>query len=822
MDTKLKGWTAVRIVCLVLIPALCFAALNRALASLIRADETGVHPQVIFTDLSTNQYFYQHNMREVNRHAAIVAYFGSEEAIMAGAHLTWFNYTNRIVYQSNFNDNILAHIENWSELRTHDENYLYGTIDGFTQDSTQARRRIEESAKQQQLSSFRYSLRYLENAEGLLFSISNEGTAEAYASKHIELQDTVYIGDSHFDYDYDYNHDYSYNGIIESAEELFGRSIIGRNFTIESHNESDISRASTIEINSSISNVPNINDQFNRNFFRSHPVFYMVSYDDFQEQSGSSSYGYSHVAISQGAKQTIYLAFTSEFVAAQNHIIASVSNAYLRDLIIISISALLVIGMIVVLLVGAGRVNRLVDGEVIKSESVHFSPVDKPYWDFSLALVAGWTVLIIFLGYIIAESVSRVGISRIWNADGTLLTSWNNNTIITFNIIIAVATVLIVPPVLFWLMGFVKRLKAGGFWKHTLVYAIVYSCLFGSIRFIARKLKAMWAGTRLMLKVTSISIAVFCWTFFVAIVAAESRNLGVALLVVLVLTGLTALLLTLYARRIRALELGARAVSEGSYKAPIFAGGGELGSIAGSINNISAGINTAVEERMKSERLKTELITNVSHDIRTPLTSIITYTDLLESEGLDCERAHDYLDVLKQKSLRLKTLTDELFEAAKASTGNIDVNLTELNVVSLINQVLGELDNSIKSSGLDLRVALPDSLMARADGRLMQRVLENLLSNVFKYSLPSSRVYLDAFADGADVRISLKNISSQELNFDPSELTERFKRGDDSRADGGNGLGLSIVQSFVEAQGGSFAISIDGDLFKATVTLPSP
>jgi signal transduction histidine kinase len=204
------------------------------------------------------------------------------------------------------------------------------------------------------------------------------------------------------------------------------------------------------------------------------------------------------------------------------------------------------------------------------------------------------------------------------------------------------------------------------------------------------------------------------------------------------------------------------------------------------------------------------------------LTSIITYTDLLDHEGLDCERAPEYLEVLKQKSLRLKTLTEELFEAAKAATGNIDVNLTELDVVSLINQVLGELDSAVKASGLDLRVKLPEKLLAKADGRLMQRVIENLLSNVFKYSLPGSRVYLDVFlTDYSQVRIDLKNISSQELNFNPSELTERFKRGDESRADGGSGLGLSIVQSFMDAQGGKFEVSIDGDLFKATVLLPS-
>jgi len=285
---------------------------------------------------------------------------------------------------------------------------------------------------------------------------------------------------------------------------------------------------------------------------------------------------------------------------------------------------------------------------------------------------------------------------------------------------------------------------------------------------------------------------------------------------------LTAFLLLRYARRIYMLEHGARSVSAESGDAPIFAGGGELGSIADSINSISSGINTAVEQRMKSERLKTELITNVSHDIRTPLTSIITYADLLKQEGLDNEKAPEYLDILVQKSQRLKTLTEELFEASKAATGNIDVHITELDIVSLINQVLGELDGAVKSSGLDFRLKLPEHELVRADGKLMWRVMDNLLSNVFKYSLPGSRVYLDVEkSENSYIRIDVKNISARELNVDPGELTERFKRGDDSRVDGGSGLGLSIVQSFVSAQGGRFAISIDGDLFKATVHLPA-
>jgi len=554
------------------------------------------------------------------------------------------------------------------------------------------------------------------------------------------------------------------------------------------------------------SNV-NLDEQSLDAYFKSQPVFSIMDGSlRPPEQSHTVNNFYAYMSIYRSGVWDIHLAFTPEAVNAQNSIYSAVRTAYIIDAVIIAASALLILGMTVILLIGAGRRNLLVNGEKTRSETVHFSPVDKPYLDLSLVVLFCWTVLVLYIGYFIATNVLHSG-----------------NTI-AMNILFAVITLLIVPLALLWLISLVKRLKAGKFWKHTLIYAIIYSLLFGSLRFIVRKIKSLWAGTRLTLRVALISFAAFVSLFFVGFMGAQSYyNLAPALVVSIVITAIITVLLLLYARRINRLEQGALEASRGNYDTPIEAGGGELGSVANSINNISAGINKAVEERLKSERLKTELITNVSHDIRTPLTSIITYTDLLDHEGLDCDRAPEYLDVLKQKSLRLKTLTEELFEAAKAATGNIDVNLTDLNIVSLVNQVLGELDSAVKSSGLDLRVNLPEKLYARADGRLMQRVLENLLSNVFKYSMPGSRVYLDALqTSDTEMRIDIKNISSQELNFDPSELTERFKRGDDSRADGGSGLGLSIVQSFVSAQGGKFEIAIDGDLFKASVLLPTP
>lgn len=255
-------------------------------------------------------------------------------------------------------------------------------------------------------------------------------------------------------------------------------------------------------------------------------------------------------------------------------------------------------------------------------------------------------------------------------------------------------------------------------------------------------------------------------------------------------------------------------------------GHGPVEEMAKNINNINEGLSTAVrdavEKELKSERLKTELITNVSHDIRTPLTSIITYIDLLKKEDIDEESRERYIGVLEQKAARLKALTDDLFEAAKASTGNMEVHWDTVNVEALVNQGMGELEDKIEDSGLQFIVSRPqEKVMVHADGRLLWRVIENLLSNVLKYALPGSRVYMtidrDLFTDRGVFII--KNISADPLNIPAEELLERFKRGDDTRHSEGSGLGLAIAKDLTELQNGQFDLTIDGDLFKATVYL---
>ena len=242
---------------------------------------------------------------------------------------------------------------------------------------------------------------------------------------------------------------------------------------------------------------------------------------------------------------------------------------------------------------------------------------------------------------------------------------------------------------------------------------------------------------------------------------------------------------------------------------------------AEALNEISAGLQKAVEERMSSERLKTELITNVSHDIKTPLTSIINYIDLLKKTEIENEQALAYLDILEQKSHRLKDLIEDLMEAAKASTGNLTVELVQINVNELLRQITGEYDERLRERGLEIVQTLPEEkIIINADRRHLSRLLDNLFSNIKKYAQPQTRVYLDLQADDKKMSLFLKNISAEKLNISPEELMERFVRGDKSRHTEGSGLGLSIARSLTELQGGLFNIRIIGDLFEVEIVFP--
>ena len=246
---------------------------------------------------------------------------------------------------------------------------------------------------------------------------------------------------------------------------------------------------------------------------------------------------------------------------------------------------------------------------------------------------------------------------------------------------------------------------------------------------------------------------------------------------------------------------------------------GDFKAHAEDLNNIRAGLSRAVDERMKSERFKTELITNVSHDIKTPLTSIVSYVDLLGKEELENDKAREYVEVLQRQSARLKKLIDDLMEASKASTGNLAVELTRCELGVLLEQAEGEYAEKLENAGLTLVTEKPaEPVFVMADGRHLWRIFDNLLNNICKYAQSGTRVYLSLAREGGKAAVTFRNISRERLGVDGKELTERFVRGDSSRNSEGSGLGLAIAQSLTELQGANMVVTVDGDLFKVVLS----
>ena len=289
----------------------------------------------------------------------------------------------------------------------------------------------------------------------------------------------------------------------------------------------------------------------------------------------------------------------------------------------------------------------------------------------------------------------------------------------------------------------------------------------------------------------------------------------------MLLRGVLTLIVLGIALQMYQLKKGAKEIAEGNLQSTIstkymmwdFKEHGE------NLNHIKEGMEQAVEKSLKSERLKTELITNVSHDIKTPLTSIVNYIDLMKKENISPEIAKEYLQVLDRQSAKLKKLIEDLVEASKASTGNITANMGPTDVKVLVGQMAGEYEERLKEQGIDLVLDMGEEVgLILGDGNLLWRVFDNILNNVCKYAQTGTRVYLSAKEQGNQVVITFKNVSKYPLNISSDELMERFVRGDSSRNTEGSGLGLSIAKSLCEVQKGSFELEIDGDLFKTIIT----
>lgn len=397
-----------------------------------------------------------------------------------------------------------------------------------------------------------------------------------------------------------------------------------------------------------------------------------------------------------------------------------------------------------------------------------------------------------------------------------------------FSIIVLIifATVFGMLGLLYWTMVS-KRIKAKQLFRHTLIGWVLGRTFGLGLKSASMLFRSIKDGPFYLLPIvlalgfTAINVTTILLGFVLS-VSFGMLGFIIGSMIYLMGIGTLAAYLIYQDQQLERVLAGLESIENGNLSISLSTRGTkQFARLATRINKIANGFKEAVEKELKAERMKAELITNVSHDLKTPLTSIISYVDLLKTQGLDSPDAPKYLDVLDQKSQRLKQLTDDLFEASKASSGNLQVSATALNLQKFILQATGEFMERFESCQLTLLTELPDEpITLMADGRHLWRVLENLLLNIWKYAAPHSRVYLSATIEGQWAQIVLKNISAAPLNISSSELLERFTRGDLSRNTEGSGLGLSIAKSLTELQNGYFELMTDGDLFKVTLKLP--
>ena len=370
-------------------------------------------------------------------------------------------------------------------------------------------------------------------------------------------------------------------------------------------------------------------------------------------------------------------------------------------------------------------------------------------------------------------------------------------------------------------LSLVRRIKAKNLWKNSLLRKIfqLIHALFQKINNKTHALIDFYSrNTTAKVKVT---VAFLAFIFIKYILCALLLGSGRLFFTVSLLADLMILIFAMKKAYRRDLLIhGLQTISSGNlqYKIPLESLSGDDRRMAEYINNIGSGLDAAVENSIKNERMKTELITNVSHDLKTPLTSIISYIDLLKRENFEDAKVCEYLGILEQKAARLKVLTEDVVEASKASTGNLTLDMADLNFAEMLHQVIGEFEERFQEHRLTMVAHFPkEATVIHADGQRMWRVLENVFGNVTKYAMEGTRVYAEVRNSENQVIFSLKNISAQPLNFAAEELTERFVRGDVARNTEGSGLGLSIAKSLTELQGGKFQLYLDGDLFKVTI-----
>lgn len=364
-------------------------------------------------------------------------------------------------------------------------------------------------------------------------------------------------------------------------------------------------------------------------------------------------------------------------------------------------------------------------------------------------------------------------------------------------------------------MSFAARLKAGKWWEETFIYRVIVTFIiwvFKKFVNLFRRIPMVWKT----------AVAIVSFALFNMLVIYVFRNDADCIFFIWIFECVIILPLAVYCTyQLKRLKIAAEEITKGDFNYKIKTAGmfWDLKEHAMTLNSIGDGMGVALEERMKSERMKTELISNVSHDIKTPLTSIINYTDLITKEKCDNPNINEYAEVLHRNSERLKRLMEDIIEASKASSGAIDVDLQPCEAGILLTQIAGEYEEKFASKNLNLVLKQPEeNICIMADGRRLWRVFDNLFNNIYKYSQEGTRVYATLLKENDRVEFVFKNTSAVQLDIDANELMERFVRADASRNTEGNGLGLNIAKSLTELQKGSFDIEIDGDLFKVIVS----
>ena len=441
-------------------------------------------------------------------------------------------------------------------------------------------------------------------------------------------------------------------------------------------------------------------------------------------------------------------------------------------------------------------------GRKPEDEEIHLNGFDRWYTEIAAGAVIGiWLAGMIISGTLIANS--SLGYSHV---------------VVTVIVTCLICGTYTMAWFLIGYLSLVRRIKAGTLWKNSLIRTVlkwIGKCS-GKLADFAR---AFSRNTAEKIKVLLVGGAFLFLQFL--IIGCVFSGAGVFLLA---LMAVDVAVMIFAIRKADGLDLimdGLKKISDGElqYKINTDTLTGKQKVMAEYINNIGGGLDAAVENSLKKERMQTELITNVSHDLKTPLTSIINYVDLMKRENPTDPKIQEYLRILDEKSQRLKVLTEDVVEASKASTGNIKLEMNDIDFVEMVQQVIGEFEEKFQEKNLTMMVHFTDEpSIIYADGQRMWRVLENVFGNVVKYAMEGTRVYAEISNRNKKVTFSLKNISAQPLNISADELTERFIRGDVARNTEGSGLGLSIAKSLTELQGGEFKLYLDGDLFKVMIT----